>query len=507
MPETGPPLGGGTVRPALTAFRHGVASADPLPDAVLLWTRCTTGAGEPVAVDWWLSPTPDPSDAVASGTADASPERDFTVHLDVVGLEPATTYWYGFGLGATTSPVGRTRTAPAPDRPVEHLRVGLTSCANWPCGFFNAYANLAARDLDLIVHVGDYIYENDRVSGSRRAVRAHRPRGVCVTLDDYRTRHAQYRADPDLQALHARHPVVAAWDDHEIAGGAWRDGAHAHRRRHGSWVDRRAAAVQAYFEWIPVRRRAPESASRSVGLGPLAQLVMLETRLSGRERPPGSTSGPTARVVDRDRGLLGEEQWRWLEGAVDGSPARWLLVGNQVMMAPLHAVNVAGGMGVNATQWDGYPAERERFYDTMRRAGRTSNVVVLTGDLHSSWAADLPVGAEFVTPSVTTDSFARTVLPSVPGASRLARRVFLAQNDHLRMADLDRHGYVIVDVTPERLQADWWHVETIARRATGEHWGGGWWLGDGAVGLRPASAPAPVRAPAGEPSPRRAPRG
>ncbi|MDQ3895693.1 MAG: alkaline phosphatase D family protein, partial [Actinomycetota bacterium] len=451
----------------MTAFRHGVASADPLPDGVLLWTRCTTDTRESVAVDWWASPTPHASDAVAAGTAEACPAGDFTVHVDVGGLEPATTYWYGFRVGAETSPVGRTRTAPAPGRPLDHLRVGLTACANWPCGFFNAYANLAARELDLVVHVGDYIYENDRVSGSRRAVRAHRPRGVAVTLEDYRTRYAQYRTDPDLQALHARHPVVAVWDDHEIAGGAWRDGAHAHRRRHGPWEDRRAAAVQAYVEWIPVRHRAPGTVHRAVGLGPLADLVMLDTRLAGRDRPPASTSGPAARVIDRDAALLGEEQWRWLEGEIGGSRARWLLVGNQVMMAPLHALNVAGGMGVNPTQWDGYPVERERFYDTMRRAGRTSNVAVLTGDLHSSWAADLPVGAEFVTPSVTTDSFARTVLPSFPGASRLARRVFLAQNRHLRMADLDRHGYVVLEVTPERLQADFWHVDTIARRHPG----------------------------------------
>ncbi|MGH9265616.1 MAG: alkaline phosphatase D family protein, partial [Acidimicrobiales bacterium] len=157
----------------MTPFRHGVASADPLPQGVLLWTRYTTEGHEPVDVDWWVGLTPEAgfAGAVAQGTAEASPERDFTVQVDVEGLEPSTTYWYGFRAGEEPSPVGRTRTAPAPADPVEHLRLGLVSCAYWSCGFFNAYANLAARDLDLVVHVGDYLYENDMMSRSRRAVR------------------------------------------------------------------------------------------------------------------------------------------------------------------------------------------------------------------------------------------------------------------------------------------------------------------------------------------------
>ncbi|HEX2047455.1 MAG TPA: alkaline phosphatase D family protein [Acidimicrobiales bacterium] len=485
----------------MTSFRHGVASADPLPDGVLLWTRCTTGAHDPVAVEWWVSRTADGSGIVARGTAEASPDSDFTVHVDVGGLEPSTPYWYGFAVGATSSPMGRTRTAP--DGPVDRLRVGLTSCAYWSCGFFNAYAGLAARDLDVWAHVGDYLYENDKLRGSRRAVRAHQPPGPLLTLDDYRTRHAQYRTDPDLQALHARHPVVAVWDDHEVVGDAWRGGAGAHRRGHGVWEDRRAAAIQAYFEWMPVRRHVAHSVYRTVRLGPLADLVMLDTRLAGRDRPANPTGGAVFRVSDPGRALLGEEQWRWLEGELRGSSGQWLLVGNQVMLAPLRVLDVAGGLGVNPGQWDGYPAERRRFYDTVRAAGRTSNVAVLTGDLHSSWAADLPVGAEFVTASVTTDSFARTTLPRLPGASALARRIFLCQNRHLRLADLERHGYVVVDVSPERIQADWWHVDTIARRDPGARWGGGWWLADGELGLRPAEAPAQVSsAPAAGRSPR-----
>ena len=479
----------------MIAFRHGVASADPLPDGVLLWTRVTTDAAGPVAVDWWLGEGPQAAAALARGTAEASPERDFTVHVDVGGLEPGTTYWYGFGAGDVASPVGRTRTAP-----VGPLRVGLASCANWSCGFFNAYANLAARDLDLVVHVGDYLYENDLMRLSRRAVRSHRPPGPCITLEDYRARHAQYRSDPDLQALHARHPVVAAWDDHELIGGTWREGATAHRPGHGPWAPRLAAARQAYFEWIPVRRPAHDSVYRTVPLGPLADLVMLDTRLAGRDRPAKDARRPAVRIADRRRALLGERQWAWLEGEVAASTAQWLLLGNQVMMAPLRVLHLAGGLGVNPSQWDGYPGERRRLYELLRRAGRATNVAVLTGDLHSSWACDLPVGAEFVSPSVTTDSFSATTLPQVPGLSALVRRIFLSQNGHVRLADLDRHGYVTVDVTPERVQADFWHVDTIGRRDGGERWAGGWALRDGRLGLQPAVSPAP----AAEPTPRSA---
>ena len=479
----------GTVRPVLIAFRHGVASADPLPDGVLLWTRCTTDALDPVAVDWWIGLSSE--DVVARGTAEASPPGDWTVHVDVGGLEPATTYRYGFSAGGAGSPVGRTRTAPAPDGPEGNLRLGLTSCAYWSCGFFNAYARLAARDLDLVVQVGDYLYENDIMRRSRRAVRTHRPAGPLLTLADYRTRHAQYRSDPDLQALHASHPISAAWDDHEIVGGTWRGGAAAHvPERHGPWEDRKAAAIQAYREWIPVRRSGHESVYRAVALGPLADLLLLDTRVVGRDRPPVNSDRPMLRPEPEPRDLLGEAQWQWLEAQASASSARWLLLGNQVMMSPLRALNIAGGIGVNAGQWDGYPAERRRLFDMLGRTGWPTDVAVLSGDIHSSWAADLPVGAEFVSPSVTTDNFARTVLPAVPGLSAVARRIFLSQNRHIRLADLNRHGYVTVDVSAERIQADWWHVDSITRRPAGERWGGGWSLAHGRLGLTPARAPA-----------------
>ncbi|MDP8936671.1 MAG: alkaline phosphatase D family protein [Actinomycetota bacterium] len=470
-------------------FRHGVASGDPLPDGVLIWTRVSGTGPEPVPVDWRVARHPALDDVVASGRVDARAEHDFTVKVDVTGLEPATTYHYGFQADGERSPAGRTRTAPA--GPTATLRLGLTSCASYTAGFFNAYRNLARRHLDLVVHVGDYLYENSGVVDGR-TVRAHDPAGIVSTLAGYRGRHAQYRSDPDLQALHQRHPMVAAWDDHEIATDAWRGGAGVHRRPPEGWAQRRADALQAYQEWMPVRMpdpSDPERIHRTIRLGDLADLVMLDTRLAGRDRPALGGSRAVPVILDRRRSLLGPAQREWLRHELGSSDARWKLIGNQVMMAPLAAVRAGGlGLGVNPGQWDGYPAERADLFRFLETHGL--QVVVLTGDLHSSWACELPSGAEFLTPSVTSPSFADTTLPAVPGLRRLARRLLRWQNRHVRMADLEHHGYVVVDLTPERVQADWWHVDTATERSDGERFAGGWQLRHGVPGL--VAVPTPV---------------
>ena len=312
-----------------------MASGDPTPDGVVLWTRVGVPASETVAVRWTLATDPALAHAVADGTADAAPGADHTVHVAVAGLQPATTYWYGFSVGDEQSPVGRTRTLPGPDTPVERLRLGVVCCAHYATGYFNAYARLAERDVDLVVHLGDYIYEAE--ARHEKWTRVHQPRGRCLTLPDYRARHGQYRTDPDLQALHARHPMVAVWDDHELAGNAWWDGAAGHDQGDdGPWVRRRAAAVQAYREWVPAGLPDPSDPFRvwrTVRLGPLADLLLLDTRLAGRERPAAGRR-PVIGIWRRDRALLNPEQWAWLEEAIgaggaaaraDGRcwPARW----------------------------------------------------------------------------------------------------------------------------------------------------------------------------------------
>ncbi|HYT38696.1 MAG TPA: alkaline phosphatase D family protein, partial [Acidimicrobiia bacterium] len=216
-----------------------MASGDPTPDGVVLWTRVSVAATDTVPVRWTVANDPALADPVAGGSVDAGPGGDHTVHVAVSGLRPATTYWYGFTVGGERSMVGRTRTLPAPDGPLARIRLGVVCCSHYATGYFNAYGRLAERDVDLVVHLGDYIYEAE--AKHERWTRLHRPRGQCLTLPDYRARHGQYKTDPDLQALHARHPMVAVWDDHELAGNAWWDGAAGHHPvRDGDWGRRRA---------------------------------------------------------------------------------------------------------------------------------------------------------------------------------------------------------------------------------------------------------------------------
>lgn len=469
-------------------FAHGVASGDPLSTHVVVWTRVSPPTPDPVPVRWTVATTPGLEDPVAHGETVAGPDRDFTVHVDVGGLEPATTYYYRFDAPGGASPVGRTRTAPAGR--TERFRIGVVSCASWPHGYFNAYRRLAEQDVDLVLHLGDYIYENG--DAATDIGRSHDPPHRVRTLADYRARHAQYRSDPDLQRLHQRHPVVGVWDDHDLAGNAWRDGAVDHDpEEDGDWEHRRSAAIRAYVEWLPVRLADgahPDRLYRSFRLGDLADLVVIDSRVVGRERPAGDGDGIAPTIDDPHRSMLGTLQWQWLRERLGSSSGRWRLLANQVMMAPLRALDLpkplrslvgraaAGGMGVNSGQWDGYPGEREALFRLLADQ-QLSNVVVLSGDLHSSWAGELtpdpkdsdqPVAVEFVAPSITSSSFADTVAPPVPGGPAALRRLIASQNPHFGFFDLEGHGYLIVDITAERLETQFWHVDTVAERADGE---------------------------------------
>jgi alkaline phosphatase D len=476
-------------------FRHGVASGDPLSDSVVLWTR-SPGATE---VAWVVARDPDLRLVVARGTAATSADVDHTVKVDPGGLEPATTYWYRFSVGDDHSPIGRTRTAPAPGAPVDRLRVGLVSCASYAAGWFHAYRNLARRDVDLVVHVGDYLYENGRhlKKGPR-----HHPPTRAVSVDGYRARHALYKTDHDLQALHARHPMIAVWDDHELAGGAWSGGAHEHSpRHHGSWADRKAAAVQAYWEWMPLRQpdpAVPERIYRMVRWGDLADVALLDTRLIGRDEPVGRGNGVVVKLSDPGRSMLGEDQRVWLEAEMAASAARWRLLTSQVVLAP---IPLMAGRLLNPGQWDGYPAERDWLYRVLAAARGPlpgdqipgGNVAVLSGDIHSSWANELPVGAEFVGPSVSSPAFADILVPGGRLGRAAAERTFRWQNRHVRMVELRHHGYLVADVTPERIQADWWHLDTVTGPSPAETFAGGWQLHWGHPGLAPVDTPADCR--------------
>ena len=464
-----------------------MASGDPTPDGVVLWTRVSVAALERVDVAWTVAADEALAEPVASGSVRATPDGDHTVHVTVSGLEPETTYWYRFAVGDKASVVGRTKTLPAPDGPPGRLRLGVVCYAHYATGYFNAYARLAERDVDLVVHLGDYIYEAE--AKRNKWTRFHRPRGRCLTLPDYRARHGQYKTDPDLQRLHARHPMVAVWDDHELAGNAWWDGAAGHDRwADGDWTFRREAAVRAYREWVPSRLGDPANPFRiwrTVRLGPLADLLLLDTRLAGREAPASDRRPVLGVRRRRDRALLDPAQWEWLESQLAGPGPRWTVVASQVVVAPIHLLAaggalgrrlgaVGGGLVVNSGQWDGYPAERERLLALLRR--RRGGVLVLSGDLHSSWVSQLaaddgraePLAPEFTVPAVSAPSFARTLVPQVRGARSVLETVIRRANPHVAWVDTASHGYVVLDVTPERIEGQWWHVERVGRRTDGE---------------------------------------
>ncbi|CAL9601167.1 Phospholipase D [Streptomyces sp. enrichment culture] len=474
---------------AAPAFLHGVASGDPLPDGILLWTRVTpapeaipgSGTGPDTPVSWTVATDRALTDVVAKGTVTARAASDHTVKADVRGLSPATDYWFRFSAGGTDSPVGRTRTAPAADAAVTGLRFGVVSCSNWEAGHFSAYRHLAARgDLDAWLHLGDYIYEYGTGEYGTRGtvVRPTAPAHEILTLADYRVRHALHKTDPDLQALHAAAPVVAIWDDHEIANDAWSGGAENHTEAtEGAWAARQAAAKQAYFEWMPVRPALAGTTYRRLRFGKLADLSLLDLR-TYRSQQVLAGSGD---VDDPERTLTGRAQLDWLKAGLTASDTTWRLVGNSVMISPFAVGALSAellkplaellglpqeGLALNTDQWDGYTDDRRELLAHLR-AGAIRNTVFLTGDIHMAWANDVPVNAgtyplsasaatEFVVTSVTSDNLDDLVDVPEGTVSALAAPLIRAANRHVHWVDTDRHGYGVLDVTADRTQMDYY---------------------------------------------------
>ncbi len=495
-------------------FLHGVASGDPLADRVIIWTR-VSGLGAPAEVAWTLAHDPGLADVVASGTETTDEASDFTVKVDVAGLSPASTYYYAFDALGARSPVGRTRTAP--EGSCERLRLGVASCAQYTAGYFNAYGRLAAReDLDFVLHLGDYIYEygNDEERAPASDIdRVVEPRHAAVTLSDYRRRYAHYRRDEDLQALHRQHPIIATIDDHEIADDTWREGAGKHdAEEHGDWPTRKSAALRAWREWLPVRPpdpHDPERIHRALPFGDLAHLVVLDART---RRDP-QTEGPERENPDRT--MLGGEQFRWLLDELDGAQATWRLVANSVMFGQVYTDDLPEDLGGPLEElsmvedhgdgpvpepdpWDAYPAERNRLFDAIQNHG-IENVVFLSGDVHSAWAVELrphpeepdaaPLAVEFVTASVTTPNLDDKTGMSESELGAVERRVTETLS-HVRWADLTRHGYIVLDLSPERAQAEWHFVDDLRRRSEGEQLGDSWLVRAGEPGLVHAEAAA-----------------
>ena len=492
---------------AARGFTHGVASGEPGQETMLLWTRYVPSGGGEARIEAELSRDAGFSRPIAAGAAIAGPGRDHTVKILATGLEPGRAYHYRFRApDGSRSPVGRTRTLPS--NRASRFTLGVMSCANMGFGWFNAYAHAAARDdIDLIVHLGDYLYEyqRGRYPTAAEAVpgRIVDPPGEAVLLADYRLRHAAYRADPDLQRLHQRHPMVAMWDDHESANDSWKDGAENHQSEtEGEWAARKAASIQAWREWMPVS----DEPYASYPIGRLATLFRLDTRLTGRDKQLdlGAVLGRTKEVGaaltafrdgalrDPARTLLGQGQERWLAEGLRASVregARWQIVAQQVVVGPLFSPPEAGewlgaapdpdirrraavavaasraGIPLNLDAWDGYPAARERLLRASLDAG--ANLVTLAGDSHNAWAFDLSLGGaaagvDMAVQSVTSPGF-EAYLPVPPAVVAAA---LVRHNQSLEWADTGRRGYMTLQLTPERATGEWLLLDTVRRRST-----------------------------------------
>lgn len=496
-------------------FAHGVASGDPAPDSVVLWTRVSTS--EPVALTWEMSGDEAFSSITVSGEAEARAESDFTAKVVASGLAPGARYYYRFRVGDAISPIGRTRTLPT--GAIEAARFGVISCSNFPFGHFNVY-DLVARDedLDAVIHVGDYIYEYGASEGEygasegARLNRPHDPPHELTSLDDYRRRHAQYKSDPCLQAAHAAHPFIAIWDDHEVANDTWSGGAENHDpRTEGDWSARKRAALQAYYEWMPIREpdlaRPREAIFRSFSYGDLLTVAAIETRLTARSEsfeynvivPTLTSPEAIARFRDeilwsKDRELLGAAQIDYLRGALKSSMDKgqaWRLIANQVIMAKVTAPNLEPhltegdlaeleaqwdqarafvkfstlGLPTNLDAWDGYPAARERFYDVVRETSGADGLLVVTGDTHTWWANDLVakdgahVGVELGCHSVTSPSPYRKEFLGGKGAEYAL--LTGQDNEDVRYISGEDHGYIALTVARDEVDARFVAVSTI----------------------------------------------
>jgi alkaline phosphatase D len=441
-------------------FSHGVASGDPLPDGIVLWTRVTPDHPGRVEVFWEIALDAGFQERVAAGSLVTDERDDHTVNVDVRGLIWGRDYHYRFLAEGRESPVGRARLAPAPGDEVERVRVGLASCSSLAHGFFHAYAKMAAQpDLDVVLHLGDYIYEYG--DGGFGDLRGYEPPHEILTLDDYRARHAQYKREPQLQLLHQQVPFVTVWDDHEVADDAWRRGAVNHQDDEGGWRRRKLAALRAYFEWMPIRRSAGKRVTRTVHYGDLVDLVMIDTRHTRRAEQAGPLIGPEPVDEPPDRQLLGRKQERWLRRELAESTARWKLIGNQVVMAQLR-IPLGGTVVRVLDSWDGYPAARRRFLAMLEEEG-IRNVVVCTGDIHASGAAELsddpftrpdPLAVEIVTPGISSPFPLPSLVDPVLGA-----------NPHLRFAEGVRRGYVVLDIDADRVEAQWWLLDAVENPA------------------------------------------
>ncbi len=451
-------------------FSLGVASGDPLPDSVVLWTRLApdplNGGGMPpknVPIKWQVALDEKMTKVVQRGTVIATPELSHSVRVDVRGLKPERWYWYQFQVGKEVSPVGRTRTAPDLGKRIKQFRFAFVNCQDWQNGYYTAYKHVADEELDLVVHLGDYIYEYGPLPNGPRQHNSPK----IVTLADYRNRHALYRTDPNLQAAHAAFPWIVTWDDHEVEDNYANDISSLNNISPTEFLVQRANAYQAYYEHMPLRESSLPNGPdmllyRRFTFGDLAQFNVLDTRQYRSDQPCDDGLKPRCpEAFSSDATMTGPEQEQWLLDGLDRSQARWNVIAQQVMFGEYDFNPSPETQTFNMDQWDGYVAARNRILNFLDQR-QPSNPIVIAGDIHSSWVHDLKVdfsnpssktvGTEFVATSITSD-FPAQFIPSVQAA--------LSKNPHTKFFDGAFRGYVRCNLTHEHWQSDYRVVSTI----------------------------------------------
>ena len=467
---------GAQPRFAASPFTLGVASGYPLPTGVVLWTRLAPaplqpGGGMPpdvVGVDWEIATDERMSQVVERGTAAATPEWAHSVHVEVGGLDPARWYWYRFRAGGETSAIARTRTAPAATAAPDRLRFAFASCQQYEQGYYGAHHRMLADDLDLVVFLGDYIYESSWGGDHVRTHGAPEPH----TLDDYRIRHALYKTDADLQAAHAAYPWIVTWDDHEVSNDYADDRSEqAHPREW--YLQRRAGAYKAFYEHMPLPRQMVPLGPQMrlyhrVAFGGLVEFHMLDDRQYRSHQPcVGPGRGGSAVVEDCAERLeprltmLGDVQERWLETGLDRSRARWNVIGQQTLMAQLDR-KPGPGQRFWTDGWDGYPVARHRLLEYLGRR-RPANPVVIGGDMHMFWVTDLKPDFDDPRSPVVATEVVGTSITSQNGRSQAAVDALMTDNPHVRFGNPTRRGYVRVEVTPARLRVDLRAMRSVAQ--------------------------------------------
>jgi alkaline phosphatase D len=457
-------------------FTLGVASGDPVPDGVVLWTRLAPapleGGGMPmtnVEVHWEIAADQTFRTMTQRGTEIARPELGHSVHVEAAGLQPGRDYWYRFRAGDEVSPVGRTKTAPAAGAGVDRLRFAVCGCSHYESGYFTAYRRIAEEQFDFVLHTGDYIYEG-RGHGGRSAVAVRQHQGQEIyTVVDYRNRYAQYKSDPDLLAAHASAPFIVSWDDHEV------DNDYAGDRDENEtpselFLLRKAAAYQAYYETMPLRRQALPAGSRMrlyrrLQFGGLLDLSVLDTRQYRSKQACGGGSKPAcAEAIDPGRTMLGAEQEKWLFENLASTRATWTVLGQQVPTFARDAQKINPAARFPMDKWDGYVAARNRLYARLKDT-KAPNPVVLSGDVHQHYGGDLKL--DFTRPDSETVGveFTNTAITSGGDGADVSAtwEQIKSDNPHIKYHSGLR-GYIACTATPSAMRADFKVLDRVTVR-------------------------------------------